>query len=219
MSLLRRQPGIAAFTVVQVVGLGAWLGLARGNPQLTQFVTDRVAVDPGLVGLGLLFVALVVEHLLTDATVDDAGVGPPWVGMLLVSATETVLWGAWLAVAEAVGGLLGVGVAGVVLAVLLVPQHTVEDNGLRDRGLFSRLLTLGTVPFSVVEALGASVWLALVVEPSLLAEVEAPADPALVGLAALAALLFVEHNLGVRFARRTVGTQRTRRSRDATADD
>jgi hypothetical protein len=46
----------------------------------------------------------------------------------------------------------GVAVAGVVL----VPQHTVEDNVLRGRGLFADLFAAGTIGFSIVEAAGAT---------------------------------------------------------------
>ena len=127
-----------------------------------------------------------------------------------MSASETVLWGVWLAVADAIGGLLGIGVAGVLLAVVLVPQHSIEDGGLRGRGLFSNVFDLGTLGFSIVEATGASIWLALVRFPELTEQVsfvdqataQLGVEPALLGLGVFAVFLFVEHNLGVRFALR-----------------
>lgn len=211
MGILTRQPGIALFTVVETVGLVVWLALARGTVDVA---VPGVAAPAGTVGLGLLFVALFVEHLLTDATVNGLRSDVPVVAALVFSATETALWGVWLAAAEAVGGLVGVAVAGVVLAVLLVPQHTIEDRALRGEGLLSGLFDLGTLGFSVVEAVAASVWLALILRGDLLAAVgvSTTADPALVGAAALAALLFVEHNLGVAFARRPAGSRAPRSS-------
>lgn len=203
MGLFSRQPAIALFTVVEAVGLVAWLALARGVVAI-QAQVSGTAIPPGALGLGVLFVALIVEHVLTDATVNGPRLRSLAPATVLVSLTETALWAAWLAVAEAVGGLVGVGVAGVLLAVLLVPQHTVEDNGLRGRGLFSQLLDSGTVSFSVVEAFAATLWLAFVFEPALLDGLGLVVDlhPMLVGAGALVAFLFVEHNLGVRFARR-----------------
>lgn len=127
--------------------------------------------------------------------------------VVFVSVTEAVLWAGWLLVAEQVGGLTGVGVAGIALFVLLVPQHTVEGNALRGEGLFSNVLAVGTVGFSLVEAAVATVWLALVFQGDRFAPVLAPVtggvvEPAVVVLAALATALFVEHVVGVRFSRR-----------------
>lgn len=214
MSALGRQPGIALFTVAEAAGLVTWLAFARGTV-VEPLAAFGVSVSAASIGLGVLFVALVVEHLLTEATLNGPQGDTPVLPTLLVSATETALWAVWLAVAEAVGGLFGVAAAGAVLLVLLVPQHTAEDNALRGRGLVATLVDTGTLGFSAVEALGATVWLALLVDGSLLervgsipgvdpalAEIVAGADPALVGLAALTVLLFVEHNMGVRFAGR-----------------
>lgn len=217
MSALGRQPGIALFTVAEAAGLVTWLAFARGTV-VDPLAAFGVSVSAASIGLGVLFVALVVEHLLTEATLNGPQGDTPVLPTLLVSATETALWAVWLAVAEAVGGLVGVAAAGAILLVLLVPQHTAEDNALRGRGLVATLVDTGTLGFSAVEALGATVWLALVVDGSLLARVEtisvlppalaeavAGANPQVVGVAALALFLFVEHNLAVRFAGRVLG--------------
>lgn len=220
MGVLGRQSAIALFTVVEVAGLGVWLALARGIGGVDSVGPIGEAVPAASVGIGVLFVALFLEHLLTDATVNGLRVDAPVVAPLVFTATETALWALWLAVAEAVGGLFGVAAAGVVLLVLLVPQHTIEDNALRGRGLLSDLFNAGALGISTVEALGATVWLALLIDASLLervgsipgvdpalAGIVAGADPALLGLAALTVLLFVEHNLGVRFAGRVAGAR------------
>lgn len=205
MSLLRtlgRTLGIAVFTVVETATLGVWLALVRDAPTVSTMA---------LIGVGVLFVGLVVEALVNTVVVNGFGDFP--VGAILTfSLTETAIWVVWLGVAGALGGLGGVGVAGVVLFVLMLPQHSIEDNVLRGRDLFSNVVELGTSVFTFVEALGGTVWLGLVVAgPELLEAVgvEAlllpeglPDSAAAVGLFVLAVLLFVEHEMGVQFALR-----------------
>lgn len=170
-----------------------------------------VASRAAAVGAAVLVVGLVVEHVLTDVAVNGVDLSLPAGKVVLVSVSETALWVLWLAVAERVGGVEGLLAAGAVLAVLLVPQHTVEDGVLRGEGLLSDLVDLGTLGFSVIEAAGATVWLALVVRPGLFAPTlsrllagtpAAGTDPAAVGLGVLVAALLVEHSVGVRFSRR-----------------
>lgn len=184
---------VAAFTAVETAALAGWLDLVRDAPVVSRAVA---------LGLGVLAVGLFVEHLLTDVAVNGVNLDVPFGAVLAFTASETVLWGVWLELADLVGGLVGVGVASVVLAVALVPQHTVEDNVLRGRPLLSDLVDLGTVGFSLVEAAGAAAWLVLVVRPDLVGGAVAGVDAALVGLGLLAVALFVEHNLGVRFSSR-----------------
>lgn len=213
-SVLRRVGrlvGIASFTVVEVAALAGWLALVR---------TEPLGEASAVVGASLLFVGLFVEGLLTHVTVNGVRRSPRTVVIAAFTATETLLWVGWLALAERIGGLLGIGAAGLALAVLLVPQHTVEDNVLRGKAALARLFDAGTIRFSVIEAAGATAWLLLVagvvsVGPFLsavgLAGVEAafPAGvaasaPELVGVGILAASLFVEHVVGVRHALRTL---------------
>jgi hypothetical protein len=198
--------GVVAFTAVEALALGLWLGIVEG---------DVAPAVPAAVGLGVLFAGLVVEAVLTHATVN--GTGLPAAGpTLALSATETALWAGWLAAADAVGGLAGVVAASAALFVLLVPQHTVEDNALRGDGLLSDAFDAGTLGFSFVEATAGAAWLALVRRGETILDGVGVAPPgaavgglplaaepgALVGVAALAALLFVEHVVAVDFARR-----------------
>lgn len=189
---------IGLFTGVETVALVAWLG----------FVGDAaVASRAAAIGLGVLFGGLVVEHLLTDLAVNGVDFSFPAGSVAAVSATETALWALWLLVADRVGGTEGVLVAGAALAVLLVFQHTVEDNALRGRNLLARLLDPGTATFSVVEAAGATAWLLLVTDGGrvgpLLADLGlSGVDPAVLGVGVLAVALLVEHSMGVGFSRR-----------------
>ena len=202
--LFNRTVLVVLFTGVETAALGVWLALVEDAPALSQAAA---------LGLGVLLVGLVLEHVLTDAAVNGR-FSLPGGRVLFFSATETALWALWLVIAEQVGGLAGVAVAGVILAVVLVPQHTIEDNVLRGRGLFSRLFDSGTIGFSIIETAGATVWLALVFDGSLLTEaldtltefgvpLTLDIDPALVGLGVLALALLLEHVVGVRFSRRS----------------
>lgn len=184
---------IALFTVIETAALAIWLRFVRGEP----IVSTAVAI-----GLGVLVVGLIVEHLLTDVAVNGFDPGFPFGAIAVLSISETVLWGIWLEVAESVGGIGGFVVAFVILAVLLVPQHTIEDNVLQGRDLLGDLIDVNTAGFSLVESAGATVWLALVLRPDLVGGSLAGIDAALAGLGILAIALFVEHNMGVRYSSR-----------------
>ncbi|MDS0258802.1 hypothetical protein NDI56_05270 [Haloarcula sp. S1CR25-12] len=188
-----------AFTLVETLALGLWLTLVESAPVISA---------TSAIGLGVLSLGLVLEHVLTDATVNGVSASVLPDGQVVgVSVSEALLWVLWLGVAERVGGVDGVLVAGGLLAVLLVPQHTVEDNVLRDVDPLQSVVDLGTVGFSVVEAAGATVWLLLVFEGGQFAGPLATVglggvDPAAVGLGALAVVLFIEHDIGVALARK-----------------
>jgi hypothetical protein len=196
---LNRLVLITLFTLIETAALGAWLALVEDAPTVSQATA---------LGLGILVVGLVVEHVLTDLAVNGFDLSLPGWRVLVFSVSETALWALWLVVAERVGGVEGFVAAAVVLAVLLVPQHTIEDNVLRGKGLFANLVDSGTVGFSILESAGATVWLVFVLSPDLVDSLLvgtplATVDPAFVGLGILAIALFVEHIIGVRFSRRT----------------
>lgn len=184
---------IAVFTVVETAALAIWLEIVRDEPTISTAVA---------IGLGALLVGLVIEHILTDVAVNGFDLSFPIVAIVVLSVSETILWGLWLQVAEVVGGIAGFAAAFAVLSILLVPQHTIEDNILQGRSFLGDIVDLNTVGFSLVEAAGATVWLALVLRPDLVGGSIAEFDAALVGLGILAVALFVEHNIGVRFSSR-----------------
>jgi len=184
--------------MVETVTLGLWLTLVQSEPVISA---------ASAVGLGVLTLGLVLEHVLTDATVNGLSVDVVPGGQVLgVSVVEALLWVVWLGVAERLGGVDGILIAGALLSVLLIPQHTVEDNVLRGTDPFESVVELGTAGFSVIEAVGATVWLLLVFEGqqfggTLAALGLGGVDPAAVGLVALAIVLLVEHDIGVALAR------------------
>lgn len=215
---LGRATLIGLFTGVETLALIIWLGLVENSPAASQMAA---------VGLGILVVGLFVEHFLTHVAVSGWDEPFPTGSAALFSASEAALWALWLAIAENVpaewvAGLLSrVGVslppalagiesfvlAAVVFTVLLVPQHTIEDNGLRGESLFQSIFSTGTIGFSIVEGVGSTVWLLFALEPEtvqpLLRQVGITAvGPATLGVGVLAVTLLVEHVVGVRFARR-----------------
>jgi len=189
---------IAAFTGVETVALVVWLAL----------VDDAAVVsETAALGLAILAVGLLVEHFLTDLAVNGVDLSFPLGRAIVFSASEVLLWALWLGIADRVGGFRGLAIAGVVLALLLVPQHTVEDNVLRGRSFFDRLLNPNTIGFSLVESAGATVWLLFVrnpqlVEPRLELLGVGSLDPTTIGVGILALALLVEHDIGVTFSRR-----------------
>ncbi|MFB6140249.1 MAG: hypothetical protein ABEJ26_07420 [Halosimplex sp.] len=188
---------VVALTGIEATTLSLWLALVYGAAPFSR---------PAVVGVVVLVVGLQVQHFLTDLAVNGADVGFPLGQTLAVSVTEAALWTGWFAVGAALGGLRGVFVAGVAFAISLAVQHAAEVNALRDRPLTWRLLDPAAVGFSLLTALGASVWLALGTPvdgagpvTSLIAN--AGIAPATVGAAALALALLVERTLVVRTAR------------------
>lgn len=146
--------GVTAYTAVEAAALGAWLAIVRG---------ETVTELPVVAGFVVLFAGLLVEGTLTHLVRNGRRTGVPLAAIGAFSLSETVVWLAWLAVAGLVGGLAGVAVASVVLGLLLVPQHTVEENVLDGDRLGATLVDPAAATRSAVEAVAAGVWLALVV--------------------------------------------------------
>ncbi|WP_121822679.1 hypothetical protein [Halostella salina] len=189
---------VATATGVETLALVVWLA----------FVEDAALFSRAAVaGVAVLALGLLLTHYLLDLAVN--GIDGASLGLTdaAVSASGTALWVAWLAAVAWVGSLAGLLGAGVLLAVLLVSQHTVADSAFRGRALPSNVADLRTLGFSVVQAGGATLWLCSarwsdLVAP-FLAELGLSAiEPAVAGVGALAAALLVEHVCAVAFARR-----------------
>ncbi len=134
---------IGIFTLVETVGLVAWLLL----------VHHHLAA----VGVVVLAVLLTVEHALSFNTNHHQGLLSlklPLLRIALFSVTETVFWALWLVIAQRYAY-----VAAVVLAVTLVAQHNVEFNVQEGRPFLTALLRPRSIVISVIEAAGAYTWL------------------------------------------------------------
>lgn len=187
---------ILLFTLVEVAALSVWVSL----------VTE-VSLVSGLavLGVGILVVGLAVEYVLMDLTVNGFDLAAPSWTVVVFSLSEALLWVLWFAVAAWATRAGGFVLAGTLFAVLLVPQHTVQDNALRGRWPFDRLLNVGTMGCSVIKAIGATGWLLTVLRPDYVVDWVAlrellGADPTAVGFGVLALALFVEHVVAVDYS-------------------
>jgi hypothetical protein len=177
---VREQLRISVFTIVEGATLVAWLALVRGQANIGLIIA----------GLAVLAVGFTIEHLLAYNVIHERGLldlrGAPLGRKAVVSVIETAIWAVWLILAE-----LNAIVAAVVLAGLLIVEHTLSDNVFKSRGLFSRLIDTRTIGFSVIEAAGAAIWLALV-----------QANLAIVGIVILLVASFIEHSMAVALGRK-----------------
>ena len=176
---------IAVFTVVEVAALAIWLALVRDDAGAFQADTS-----PIIIGVAILAGGITIEHLLSYNVINRRPLlkigGLPVGRKLVVSIIETGIWALWLILAD-----LNALAAALVLAVLLIFEHTFSDNVFKDRGVFSRLVDVRTVGFSIIEAAGAAVWLGLV-----------DGGQQIVGIAVLLVASFIEHTMAVNLSRK-----------------
>ena len=176
---------IAVFTVVEVAALAIWLVLVRDDAGISQ-------VEPSstIIGVAILAGGITIEHLLSYNVINSRPLlkigGLPVGRKLVVSIIETGIWALWLILAD-----LNALAAALVLAVLLIFEHTFSDNVFKDRGVFSRLVDLRTVGFSIIEAAGAAVWLGFV-----------GAGQEILGIVVLLVTSYVEHTMAVNLSRK-----------------
>lgn len=203
---INKQVGIVIFTAIEVVTLVVWLAVA--------LETDGIVNS--IIALAILIGGFTAEHLITFNVIHHRPLfnfsGIPVGQKAVVSLIEAAIWIVWLALAraEVFFGFDAV-IAAVVLAGLLIIEHTVSDNVFTKKRLFERLADRRTIGFSIIEAAGAAIWLALI-----------DIDLAAVGVAVLAAASFIEHNMAVELALREEGdgTKRpTKHRSDQSAKD
>lgn len=182
---MRDQLRIGIFTIVEGVTLAIWLALVRSDAGIYQVSTGSLVT-----GLAVLVVGFTIEHIIAYNVIHNRGLldlqGVPIAQKAVVSLIETVIWAVWLVLAD-----VNMIVAAVVLTGLLILEHTLSDNVFKGRGIFSKLLDARTIGFSVVEAVGAAIWLALV-----------EANLAVVGIVILVVASFIEHLLAVALGRK-----------------
>ena len=76
-------------------------------------------------------------------------------GIIAITLPELVIWAIWLALAEGMGYLL----AGVVLAILMLAEHSVELALVKGKNPLSFVKHRPTLFFTAMEVLGAAAWL------------------------------------------------------------
>ena len=177
---MKDQLRIAVFTIVEGVALVTWLALARGATNIGSM----------LAALAVLAAGFIIEHIVAYNVIHGRGLlelqGAPIGKKAVVSLIESAIWAVWLVLA----GLNPI-LAAVVLTGSLVVEHTLSDNVFKGRGLFSKLLDGRTVGFSLIEAVGAGIWLALV-----------NVNMAVLGVVVLLVASFIEHTLAVALGRK-----------------
>ena len=182
---MRDRLRIAVFTVVEVAALAIWLAFVRGDAG--SFQADNGSI---VAGVGVLAVGITIEHLLSYNVINKRPLlkisGLPVGKKLVVSVLETGIWAIWLILAE-----LNALAAALVLAVLLIFEHSFSDNVFKGRGIFSRLLNVRTIGFSVIEAAGAAGWLNFV-----------GAGQQIAAVAVLFIASFIEHTMAVNLGRK-----------------
>lgn len=88
--------------------------------------------------------------------------------LFLITLTEVLIWILWLALADGQIAWLNLGfvantmLAGGVLMVLMLIEHSVEMAGLRQRSPLAYMTDANTIFFTLMEVLGAVGWLYLV---------------------------------------------------------
>ena len=181
---MRDQLRIAVFTIVEGATLVIWLALVRSAAGIYQVSTGSLVA-----GLAVLVVGFTIEHIIAYNVIHNRGLfdlqGVPVAQKAVVSLIETTIWAVWLILAD-----LNAIVAAVVLTVLLIVEHTLSDNVFKGKDIFSKLLDARTIGFSLVEVVGAAIWLTLV-----------QANQTVVGIVILVIASFIEHSLAVVLAR------------------
>lgn len=155
---------VVVFTIVETVTLGVWLALAIQGRAVLAFV--------------VLAVGLSIEHITRLALFGRFS----WqaaVEKTLVSVIEAAIWAVWEALFNP---RLGLVIAGVILAALLIVEHTLTRNVVQRTGLFQRLVDASTIGPSLIEGAGAGIWRSLVTR-----------GQPIIGLAVFAAANLIEH--------------------------
>lgn len=145
--------GIIVFTIIELAALVGWLALVlQGN---------------NIAGIAVLIIGLVLEHLVSYNVFNKRPLfnfsGIPLGGLLLISATETLIWVVWLVLSQGSGIVIGA----VFLVITMFLQHSVERNVFLGKPLFDHIVKTEVIGFTVIEAVAAAVWLFFVLDPGM----------------------------------------------------
>jgi len=184
--MINQRIQIAVFTAIEVITLVAWLAIALAAADVYTSILAAV----------VLIVGFTIEHIISYNVINNRSLldlrKVPIAQKAVVSVIETTIWILWLILAgvdafDAFDALI----AAVVLAGLLIVEHTLSDNVFKHKRLFERFADKRTIVFSIIESSGAAIWLALV-----------QADLGVFGIIVLAAASFVEHTMAVALGRK-----------------
>lgn len=175
--------GTTIFTIVEVVTLVVWLVFA-----LSEDIIFNILALLTLIG-GFTLEHFIAYNVINKRRFFDFN-GIPARQKFVVSLVETGIWAVWLIIALQVDHIL----AFVILAGLLIIEHTISDNVFRGKPLFSVLADKRAIGFSIIEGGAAGIWLVF----------SQTGDSVLVilSIVILATGSFSEHVLSIRLARR-----------------
>ena len=184
--MINQRIQIAVFTAIEVITLVAWLAIALAATDVYSSILAGV----------VLIVGFIIEHIIAYNVINNRNLldlrKVPIPQKAVVSVIETTIWILWLILAGVdTFDVFDALIAAVVLAGLLIVEHTLSDNVFKHKRLFERLTDKRTVVFSIIESGGAAIWLALV-----------QADLGVFGIIVLAAASFVEHTMAVALGRK-----------------
>lgn len=184
--MINQRMQIAIFTAIEVITLVVWLAIALAAADIYSRILAAV----------VLIVGFTIEHIISYNVINNRSLFDfhkvPIAQKAVVSVIETTIWILWLILAG-LGAFDGFDalIAAVVLAGLLIVEHTLSDNVFKHRRLFERFVDKRTIIFSIIESTGAATWLVLV-----------QADLGVFGIIVLAAASFVEHTMAVALGRK-----------------
>lgn len=149
-SLVRALLVLIGTTVFEVGGLIGWI----------------ILDSQGQVGLGLpfLYVALVLERLVVSGIPQNRH---DWLLALGSSWIEYAAWGLWFVLIKFVG-LHPIAIFTLVLFPGLHIQHAFVSSQSINRQFSDLVQHPGFLAFSLIEAVGGGLWLAILLDPSLL---------------------------------------------------
>ena len=181
-------PRILIFSAVEVVALVIWLVLA--------LQVDNIL--SGILAVVVLIGGFTLEHLITYNVIHNRPLfnfsGIPVGQKFVVSIIETILWVIWLVIINSttLDTNLNIVLATGFLFLTLLLEHTISDNVFTHRGLFSRLFDRRVVGFTIIEAVGAGIWVFYALQT----------DYGFIGIIILAIASVAEHYFAVNLSQR-----------------
>lgn len=148
--------GIIVFTIIELAALVGWLALVlQGN---------------NIAGIAVLVIGLILEHIVSYNVFNKRPLfnfsGISLGGLLLISATESLIWVVWLVLSQG-SGIISIIIGAVFLVITMFFQHSVERNVFLSKPLFDRIVKTEVIGFTVIEAVAAAVWLFFVLDPGM----------------------------------------------------
>ncbi|WP_225333803.1 hypothetical protein [Halomicrobium urmianum] len=198
--------GLFATVWITLVLIAALLQTGAVVVWWSVLVTAPLASMTTAVATLVLVGGLIAHQLFTEMAATGPGRTVPLERLATLGLIEAAGWMTWLLVADALDGLRGLFLAGIGLLALLVVKHSIEGDVLRGEHRIAEEIDQGTVPYSLVAAVGGTLWLSLVARGDLLGLDRSAVGlggitPLVAGTAVLGTVLFATRIAAVLYAR------------------